>query len=85
MKSCAFDYERPRDVSQAIALLKDENAKAAAGTQSLGPMLNLRIVQPSLLVVVEHMAEQPAGNRAHRRTDQRAAAAATIGAADQRA
>ena len=57
MKSCAFEYVRPKDVSQAISLLKDENAKAAAGTQSLGPMLNLRIVQPALLVDLRHLEE----------------------------
>jgi carbon-monoxide dehydrogenase medium subunit len=57
MKSCAFDYARPTDVSQAISLLIDANAKAAAGTQSLGPMLNLRIVQPSLLVDLRFIKE----------------------------
>ena len=57
MKSCAFDYERPRDVSEAVSLLSTENSKAAAGTQSLGPMLNLRIVQPSLLVDLRFIQE----------------------------
>jgi carbon-monoxide dehydrogenase medium subunit len=57
MKSCAFDYARPKDVAQAISLLIDANAKAAAGTQSLGPMLNLRIVQPSLLVDLRFIQE----------------------------
>jgi carbon-monoxide dehydrogenase medium subunit len=57
VKSCAFDYARPTDVSQAISLLIDANAKAAAGTQSLGPMLNLRIVQPSLLVDLRFIKE----------------------------
>jgi aerobic carbon-monoxide dehydrogenase medium subunit len=50
MKSPAFDYERPRDVAEAVKLLSVEGAKAAAGTQSLGPMLNLRIAHPTLLV-----------------------------------
>ena len=57
MKSCAFDYERPRDVSEAVSLLSTDNSKAAAGTQSLGPMLNLRIVQPSLLVDLRFIQE----------------------------
>jgi carbon-monoxide dehydrogenase medium subunit len=57
MKASAFDYARPQDVSQAIALLKNENAKAAAGTQSLGPMLNLRLVQPKLLVDLRFIEE----------------------------
>ena len=50
MKACAFDYARPKDVADALGLLSNEDAKAAAGTQSLGPMLNLRVVQPTLLV-----------------------------------
>jgi carbon-monoxide dehydrogenase medium subunit len=57
MKACAFDYARPQDVSQAISLLKNENAKASAGTQSLGPMLNLRVVQPALLVDLRFIEE----------------------------
>ena len=57
MKSCAFDYERPRDVSEAISMLSKENSKAAAGTQSLGPMLNLRVFQPALLVDLRHLEE----------------------------
>lgn len=50
MKAAAFDYARPKDVTDALKLLSTEEAKAAAGTQSLGPMLNLRVVQPKLLV-----------------------------------
>jgi carbon-monoxide dehydrogenase medium subunit len=50
MKAPAFDYARPRDVAEAVKLLSVEGAKAAAGTQSLGPMLNLRIAHPTLLV-----------------------------------
>lgn len=50
MKAPAFDYARPRDVADAVKLLSAEGAKAAAGTQSLGPMLNLRIAHPTLLV-----------------------------------
>jgi aerobic carbon-monoxide dehydrogenase medium subunit len=50
MKPAAFDYQRPRDLAAAIALLGQENARLLAGGQSLGPMLNLRLVQPSLLI-----------------------------------
>jgi carbon-monoxide dehydrogenase medium subunit len=50
MKAPAFDYARPRDVAEAVKLLSVEGAKAAAGTQSLGPMLNLRVAHPTLLV-----------------------------------
>jgi carbon-monoxide dehydrogenase medium subunit len=49
MKACAFDYARPRDVDEALKLL-GQGGRPAAGTQSLGPMLNLRVVQASLLV-----------------------------------
>ena len=57
MKACAFDYERPRDVDGALRFLADENSKVLAGGQSLGPMLNLRVIQPSLLVDLRHIEE----------------------------
>jgi aerobic carbon-monoxide dehydrogenase medium subunit len=56
MKPARFDYERPKDVSGALSLLKNE-AKILAGGQSLGPMLNLRIVQPPLVVDVRSIPE----------------------------
>jgi len=57
MKACAFDYERARDVGEAVRLLSTDGAKLAAGMQSLGPMLNLRVVQPSLLVDIRRLEE----------------------------
>lgn len=59
MKATAFEYARPRDVAEALKLLAEggEGAKAAAGTQSLGPMLNLRVLQPTLLVDLRHIDE----------------------------
>jgi carbon-monoxide dehydrogenase medium subunit len=59
VKATAFEYARPRDVAQALKLLAEggEGAKAAAGTQSLGPMLNLRVLQPTLLVDLRHIDE----------------------------
>jgi carbon-monoxide dehydrogenase medium subunit len=59
MKPAKFDYEKPRDVAAALALLAQANgeAKVVAGGQSLGPMLNLRLAQPSLLVDVRGLAE----------------------------
>ena len=57
MKSAAFDYARPRDLPEALKLLSDGESKAAAGTQSLGPMLNLRVVQPKLLVDLRFIQE----------------------------
>ena len=56
MKAHSFDYARPKDVPEALKLL-GEGGKAAAGTQSLGPMLNLRLMQPSVLVDLRHIEE----------------------------
>jgi carbon-monoxide dehydrogenase medium subunit len=52
MKPAAFDYARPSSLAGAIALLQREDlaVKLLAGGQSLGPMLNLRLAQPDLLV-----------------------------------
>lgn len=59
MKAVNFDYARPRDVSAAIALAENAgaNIKLIAGGQSLGPMLNLRLVQPDLLVDITAIPE----------------------------
>lgn len=50
MKPVDFDYERPSRLEDAVALLSGSNARVLAGGQSLGPMLNLRLARPSLLV-----------------------------------
>lgn len=52
MKAAAFDYLRPRDVGEALNALRAPDAKPIAGGQSLGPMLNLRLARPKLLVDV---------------------------------
>jgi aerobic carbon-monoxide dehydrogenase medium subunit len=52
MKAAAFDYVRPRDVGEALQALRAADAKPIAGGQSLGPMLNLRLARPKLLVDV---------------------------------
>lgn len=59
MKPVAFDYERPRDLAAAVKLLAaaNGNAKVMAGGQSLGPMLNLRLAQPQLVVDVRGITE----------------------------
>jgi carbon-monoxide dehydrogenase medium subunit len=56
MKAPAFDYARPASIPEAIELLK-QGGKPAAGTQSLGPMLNLRVIQPALLVDLRGIEE----------------------------
>ncbi len=57
MKPAAFDYMRPRDVGEALKALRGANgeAKPIAGGQSLGPMLNLRLARPKLLVDVSRI------------------------------
>jgi carbon-monoxide dehydrogenase medium subunit len=52
MKPAPFDYARPSTLAEAIALLRCDGlaVKLLAGGQSLGPMLNLRLAQPDLLV-----------------------------------
>jgi carbon-monoxide dehydrogenase medium subunit len=56
MKAARFDYVRPGDVGEALtALAKTDGAKLVAGGQSLGPMLNLRLARPSLLVDVSRL------------------------------
>jgi len=59
VKAVAFDYARPRDVAEAVRLLAEggDRAKCMAGAQSLGPMLNLRLVQPELIVDLRHIEE----------------------------
>ena len=58
MKPAAFDYVRADSVAhavQALAAAGDE-AKIIAGGQSLLPMMNFRLVKPSVLVDINHIA-----------------------------
>ena len=63
MKAARFDYLRPADLHQAVAALAEGakgskaegGAKLLAGGQSLGPMLNLRLARPALLVDVSRL------------------------------
>jgi carbon-monoxide dehydrogenase medium subunit len=59
MKPAVFGYERPRDLRAALAVLSQAEAstKIIAGGQSLGPMLNLRLVEPQLIVDISGLAE----------------------------
>jgi carbon-monoxide dehydrogenase medium subunit len=59
MKPAKFEYEKPRALDDALALLAQANGegKLIAGGQSLGPMLNLRLAQPQLLVDVRALPE----------------------------
>jgi aerobic carbon-monoxide dehydrogenase medium subunit len=58
MKPFNFAYAVPRTIDEAHALLKgDPSAKLVAGGQTLGPMLNLRLVQPGLLIDITRIPE----------------------------
>jgi carbon-monoxide dehydrogenase medium subunit len=50
MKAAAFALAVPTGLEHAAALLAGEDARAMAGGQSLGPMLNLRAARPSCVV-----------------------------------
>ncbi len=58
MKPTAFDYVRPSTVAEALGALRNTpGAKVLAGGQTLGPMLNLRLAQPALLVDITRIPE----------------------------
>ncbi len=58
MKPAPFGYERPHDLQVALTLLADPEAttKIIAGGQSLGPLLNLRLVEPQMIVDITGLA-----------------------------
>ncbi len=57
MKPAPFDYTRPVDLPAALKALASDSARALAGGQSLGPMLNLRLARPGLLVDLRRIEE----------------------------
>ncbi|GAA4340109.1 FAD binding domain-containing protein [Pigmentiphaga soli] len=59
MKAARFDYLRPADRFEAVRLLAQTGGlgKIVAGSQSLGPMLNMRLAQPSALIDVRVLDE----------------------------
>jgi aerobic carbon-monoxide dehydrogenase medium subunit len=59
MKPAPFDLARPANLKEAAAALAQYGAGARllAGGQSLGPMLNLRLVRPAMLVAIAHLPE----------------------------
>lgn len=52
MKPARFDYMKAHSTAEALAALGDAGveSKIVAGGQSLGPMLNLRLVRPARLI-----------------------------------
>ncbi len=59
MKPPAFQYLRPKSLSEAIDMLANagEDAKLLAGGQSLVPMLNFRLLKPTALVDINRLSE----------------------------
>jgi carbon-monoxide dehydrogenase medium subunit len=57
MKAAAFEYLKPADVTGAVKALAGSGgeAKPMGGGQSLGPMLNLRLARPKLVVDVSRL------------------------------
>ncbi len=55
MKAVAFDYLAPRSLDEAFEALSRDDAILMAGGQSLGPMLNLRLVRPRLVVDISRI------------------------------
>ena len=55
----AFDYHRPKTLSEAVALLNQlgEDARPLAGGHSLIPLMKLRLAKPSALVDLGAIAE----------------------------
>jgi 2-furoyl-CoA dehydrogenase FAD binding subunit len=52
LKPAPFEYHRPRELSEALALLREigDDGKILAGGQSLMPMMNFRLAQPAHLI-----------------------------------
>jgi len=58
MKAATYDYAKPLACDEAIALIQptDGMGKFVAGSQSLGPMMNLRLAQPEMLIDLRGIA-----------------------------
>jgi carbon-monoxide dehydrogenase medium subunit len=59
MKAAAFDYIKSATLSEALQALQagGAGAKPISGSQSLGPMLNLRLARPAQVVDVSRLAD----------------------------
>ena len=59
MKPAPFEYHAPDSIEQAVELYSQYNgeAKILAGGQSLVPAMNFRVVQPTVLVDLNRIAE----------------------------
>lgn len=59
MKPAPFRYARPRVLAEALEMLvaSEGEGKVLAGGQSLVPMMNMRLVRPSVLIDVNGLTE----------------------------
>ena len=59
MKAAAFDYVKPKALSEALSLLAEagEDARLIAGGQTLLATLNLRLSEPSVLIDITGLTE----------------------------
>lgn len=59
MKPASFKYHAPKTVDEALAHLNEHgwDAKALAGGQSLIPMMNFRLAQPSVLIDLNNIPD----------------------------
>jgi 2-furoyl-CoA dehydrogenase FAD binding subunit len=59
MKPARFTYVRPDSVAEALAVLAQygEDARVIAGGQSLGAMLNMRLVTPKVLIDINGLSD----------------------------
>jgi len=59
MKAAAFDYVKPKALSDALSLLEQggDDARLIAGGQTLLATLNMRLSEPSLLIDITDIAE----------------------------
>src|SRR5438876_11794897 len=58
MLPAPFDYQRPKNLDEAISLLsQNEDAKVLAGGHSLVPAMKLRLAQPKMIVDISRLAD----------------------------
>ena len=57
MKPAPFDYIAPESLEEALAVLAEagEDGRILAGGQTLAPMLNMRLVEPELLIDISRL------------------------------
>ena len=55
MKAAKFDYTKTNDVAEVLSVLtaEDGDSKVLAGSQSLGPMMNMRLARPDRLIDIQ--------------------------------